>query len=272
LRLSIRHVTRYEFSDPVHYGLQRLRLTPKPTHGQLLLDWRMEFDGASFEVEYDDQHHNHTTLISLAPGTQVLTVTCSGLVETSDNAGIIGHHAGHVPLWLFQRPTRLTRPGPRMRAMVAGLEGDRGDRLEVLHALSQAVRDTVRYELGVTDAETTAEAALEAGQGVCQDHAQIFIGAGRLLDIPMRYVSGYLKIEGRIEQEAGHAWAEAHVEGLGWVGFDVSNGISPDERYVRVASGFDYADAAPISGLSLGRGHSELQVRLAVEQQHQADQ
>jgi len=272
LRLSIRHVTRYEFSHPVYYGLQRLRLTPKPTHGQHLLDWRMDFDGATFEADYDDHHHNHTTLISVTPGTQALTVTCSGTVETSDNAGIIGHHAGHVPLWLFARPTKLTRPGPRLRALVAGLEGDRGNRLELLHALSRAARDSVRYEVGVTDAGTTAEGALEAGHGVCQDHAHIFIGAGRLLDIPTRYVSGYLKIEGRVEQEAGHAWAEAHVDGLGWVGFDVSNGISPDERYVRVASGFDYADAAPISGLSLGKGHSELQVQLAVEQQHQGDQ
>ena len=72
----------------------------------------------------------------------------------------------------------------------------------------------------------------------------------------------------RIDQEAGHAWAEAHVDHLGWVGFDISNGISPDERYVRVATGRDYAEAAPVTGMSYGAGESLLEVRLAVEQQH----
>jgi transglutaminase-like putative cysteine protease len=70
-----------------------------------------------------------------------------------------------------------------------------------------------------------------------------------------------------MDQEAGHAWAEAHVAGLGWVGFDVSNAISPDDRYVRVATGRDYRDAAPVTGVSLGAGGSELSVQLQVSQQ-----
>jgi transglutaminase-like putative cysteine protease len=115
--------------------------------------------------------------------------------------------------------------------------------------------------------ETSAEAALAAGQGVCQDHAHIFIGAARLLGLPARYVSGYLMMDDRVDQEAGHAWAEAYVAGLGWVAFDVSNGISPDERYVRLATGFDYRDAAPVTGISIGAGEIELEVRLAVAQQ-----
>ena len=184
---------------------------------------------------------------------------------------MLGLHTGSMPLWCFLRPTPLTRPGARVRALASGLERDTADKLELLHALSRAVLDAVRYEPGMTDVDTSAEAALEAGHGVCQDHAHIFIGAGRLFDIPMRYVSGYLKMDGRVQQEAGHGWAEAHVAGLGWVGFDVSNGISPDERYVRVATGCDYIDAAPVAGLSLGVDRSELQVALAVEQQ-QCDQ
>ena len=272
MRLSIRHTTRYAFSNPVYYGLQRLRLTPKPTHGQKVIDWRMEFEGAKFEVEYDDHQHNRTTLISVDPGTRELAVTCTGTVDTADQAGILGQHSGFTPLWLFLRPTPLTRAGPHMRALVASVQAHRANRLEQLHALSRAVLGAVAYETGATEVDTPAEAALEAGHGVCQDHAHIFIGAGRLLDIPMRYVSGYLKMDEKIEQQAGHGWAEAYVEELGWVGFDVSNGIGPDERYVRVATGCDYTDAAPVVGLSLGSGHSALKVELAVEQQQQADQ
>ncbi len=74
-------------------------------------------------------------------------------------------------------------------------------------------------------------------------------------------------MEDRIHQDASHAWAEAHIEGLGWVGFDVSNGISPDTRYVRVASGVDYREAAPIIGLRYGAGDERLSVDIQVQQQ-----
>jgi transglutaminase-like putative cysteine protease len=82
-------------------------------------------------------------------------------------------------------------------------------------------------------------------------------------------VSGYLMMNDRIDQEATHAWTEAHVDGLGWVGFDVSNGISPDTRYVRLATGRDYRDAAPITGISFGGASERLHVTVAVEQQTQ---
>ena len=88
------------------------------------------------------------------------------------------------------------------------------------------------------------------------------------MGFPARYVSGYLMMNDRIEQEASHAWAEVHVDPLGWVGFDISNGISPDERYVRVATGLDYAEAAPITGIHLGEGGGEnLHVAIEVQQQ-----
>ena len=128
------------------------------------------------------------------------------------------------------------------------------------------VIDRVEYKIGSTDVTTRAEEALGCAAGVCQDHAHIFIGTARLLDVPARYVSGYLMMDDRVEQDATHGWAEAYVEGLGWVGFDISNGISPDQRYVRVATGRDYRDAAPVTGISFGTASQELEVEVAVEQ------
>jgi transglutaminase-like putative cysteine protease len=266
MRLSIHHLTRYYFDEPVTHGLQRLRLTPKSTSGQSVLDWQMTFEGATVEAEYDDQNHNRTTLIAIVPGTRELTVTCEGLVDTADNAGVIGRHAGHLPLWHFLDQTAATRPGPRMRALVAGL-GVEDDPLATLHRLSATILGEVPYQSGHTDVETPAEEALGTARGVCQDHAQIFVGCARMLGVPARYVSGYLMMNDRIEQEAGHAWTEAYVDGLGWVGFDVSNGISPDSRYVRVATGRDYREAAPLTGISYGGRDHAMHVRLAVEQQ-----
>lgn len=264
--LTVTHTTRYVFAGKVSHGLQRLRLRPKSTHGQEVLDWRMDLTGARCEAQYEDQHHNRIDLVSIEPGTPEVAVTCHGTVSTIDNNGVTGLHSGHVPLWCFTRPTDLTRPGDGVRQLVASLDADRADMLGYLHALSHAVAARVEYVPGATHAATTAERALSAGKGVCQDHAHIFISAGRLLDIPMRYVGGYLKMDGRVEQEAGHGWAEAHISGLGWVGFDISNGISPDERYIRVASGCDYGEAAPVTGIATGAGETRLAVHLSVDE------
>lgn len=267
MRLSIRHTTHYRFAEPVAHGLQRLRLTPKATQGQEIVSWSMTYAGAKLELEYDDQNFNHTTLISVLPESQDVAIICEGVVETRDNAGVMGWHSGHLPLWAFLAQTGRTRPGKDMRGLIGSVRRSDGDTLAMLHDLSAAITGRVRYETGVTHVHTTAEEAMAEGVGVCQDHAHIFIGAARALDVPARYVSGYLMMDDRVNQEATHAWAEAHVEGLGWVGFDISNGISPDARYVRVATGRDYSEAAPVTGVSYGAAEQELRVALAVEQQ-----
>lgn len=267
MRLSIRHATHYRFAEPVAHGLQRLRLTPKSTQGQHIVEWAMRYAGAREELAYDDQNYNHVTLISVEPGTSEVEVTCTGIVDTEDNAGVIGHHSGHLPLWAFLGRTPLTEPGPKLRALLARAARGAEGTLETLHNLSNAVREEVEYRTGATHVDTTAEEALAAGGGVCQDHAHIFIAAARALEVPARYVSGYLMMNDRVEQEATHAWAEAFVKDLGWVGFDISNGISPDSRYVRVATGRDYRDAAPVTGISFGAAAQDLRVELAVEQQ-----
>lgn len=272
MTLSIRHTTHYAFTQPVVHALQRLRLTPKETQGQRIINWAMNFDNAHPELEYDDQHFNHVTLIGLSPGAHEVTVTCQGTVETDDNAGVIGRHSGHLPLWSFLRQTPLTRPGVKLRGLLREVSGPvDAAPLDFLHGLSGLIRDQIVYEAGRTHSATTAEEAVAQGAGVCQDHAHIFIGAARASGIPARYVSGYLMMDDRIEQEATHAWAEAHVDGLGWVGFDVSNGICPDPRYVRVATGSDYRDAAPVTGISQGGPAAEvLTVGVVVEAQRQS--
>ncbi len=272
MRLSIRHTTHYRFAAPVAHGIQRLRLTPKETQGQKILEWNMQLQGASEQLSYDDQNFNHVSLVSVDEGATEVVVTCTGQVETQDHHGVIGHHAGHLPLWSFLSQTALTKPGPKTKALIAEVERSEEGMVETLHNLSAVIREHVPYASGSTGVATTAEEAVAEGSGVCQDHAHIFISLARSLDIPARYVSGYLMMNDRIEQEATHAWAEAWVQGLGWVGFDISNGISPDPRYVRVATGRDYSDAAPVTGISFGALTEDLSVDLAVEQQMEEQQ
>ena len=116
-------------------------------------------------------------------------------------------------------------------------------------------------------AGTSAAQALSEGKGVCQDHAHIFIAAARTLGIPARYVTGYLLIDGQTTAQAHHAWAEAWVENLGWVGFDVANRTCPTEGYVRLACGLDAGYAAPIVGTRRGGETVTLEVAVTVEEQ-----
>ena len=267
MRLKILHTTTYAFERPVSYGLQQLRLIPKSRHGQDVINWRMSVEGGTPETEFTDHHNNTVSLISFDPEASAIVVHCEGEVETSDLAGVVGKHGGFVPLWLFQRSTNLTRAGANVRGLAKGLKDEFDNELERLHALSARILQDVKYEIGTTHATTTAEEAVEQGAGVCQDHAHIFVAAARALGTPARYVSGYLMMEDRVHQDASHAWAEAHIEGIGWVGFDVSNGISPDERYVRVATGLDYTEAAPVSGVRYGSGTESMSVDIQVQQQ-----
>jgi transglutaminase-like putative cysteine protease len=264
--LLISHQTHYRFDRPVTYALQRLKLRPKDNAGQLVLDWDIDIDGGRIQSACEDAHLNHVTLVSVDPGRTEISIKCHGTVETSNGDGIIGKHRGHIPLWCYLKPTRLTAPGKAVAKMLGNFKLDPANELGGLHALSDIIRNAVQYEGGHTQSNTTAEQAIGIGRGVCQDHAHIFIAAARSLGIPARYVSGYLLMEGVTEQSASHAWAEAHVEPLGWVGFDISNGYSPDQRYIRVATGFDYSDAAPITGLSFGAHDKSMVVSLRVEQ------
>jgi len=267
MRLAIDHSTHYTFSGPATYGLQRLRLTPRSGLGQTVESWTIHLSGARLQVEYEDENTNGVTLIALEPDVTEVTIRCEGVVETLDQAGVVGRHTGFLPLWHYRQATSLTQPGARLRALVGSVSGGGGDQLQTLHRLSAAVHRAIDYKLGHTDSATGAEAALAAGMGVCQDHAHVFIAAARLMGVPARYVSGYLLMDDRVDQDAGHAWAEAHVDGLGWIGFDIANGMCPDERYVRVATGRDYGEAAPITGVRYGAHDESMHVTLAVGQQ-----
>ena len=265
MRLTIRHQTRYTFETPVKHGLQQLRKTPKSSHQQTVLNWRTNITGGQRELSYEDHHNNTVELISFARDAMEVTLISEGEVELSDNHGIVGRHRGAAPLWLFQQSTPRTDPGQGVKSILR--ETPKLDPLDQLHALAGVVRDTVAFEVGASQPDWGAEEAIAAGKGVCQDHTHVFLSCARALGHPARYVSGYLMLNDRTAQEAMHAWAEVHLEGLGWVGFDVSNGISPDTRYVRVATGLDYAEAAPVSGMRIGGMGETLSVAIDVVQQ-----
>jgi transglutaminase-like putative cysteine protease len=264
-QLFIDHKTIYNYDAAVPYSLLQLRLMPMDRPGQKIEDWRLDIEGGKIQVEYKDHHQNQLTLVSLNHGSDQVAIICRGVVNVQDTQGITGRHHGPAPLWLFQRHTFFTQFGRHCRALVDRVDGDVGS-LMWLHNLSATIRSSITYEIGKTNARSRAEDAAAAGYGVCQDHTHIFIACCRSKGLAARYVSGYLLMDDRAQQHASHAWAEAHVDGLGWVGFDISNGISPDHRYVCLATGLDYGEAAPVSGLRYGQAQEKLAVHLSIQQ------
>ncbi len=266
MRLLIHHRTSYHYDGPVTHGLQQARLIPRNGPSQTVDSWDTTIAGGHQQLTFDDHHGNRVWLVGLDSGVDAIEVVAEGVVETVDTDGVAEQRPGPVPLWIFLRPTRLTEPRRRVKKLAASIGGNGSD-VGRLHGLSERVVAEVAYTPGSTDIASTAESTLKAGVGVCQDHAHVFLSAARLLGFPARYVSGYLYMDDQIHQSASHAWAEAWVDGLGWVGFDPSNGISPDERYVRVATGLDYHEAAPIVGVRRGGGDEAMTVALEVQTQ-----
>jgi len=266
MQLHINHTTQFHYDAPPSYGLLQLRATPQTCTAQDVSAWEVQLEGARKQAQFLDQHGNCVDLIEVLPDVQMLEITVKGQVETLSKDGILGLHQHAMPLWFYRRQTRLTEPTEEILALADSVVLPSENTIADLHTLSQLIRDQVAYVPGETGVSTTAGQAFEAKKGVCQDHSHIFLSIVRHKGFPARYVSGYLLMDDRTSQEASHAWTEVYLDGLGWVGFDISNGISPDERYVRIAQGSDYSDAAPTRGLTLGAGQENLIVSIQVQQ------
>ncbi|MEM9581157.1 MAG: transglutaminase family protein [Pseudomonadota bacterium] len=266
MKHSILHKTVYHYDEPVSYALQKVRLHPVSGPGQSVADWQVGVQGGQIEASYRDHYGNHVDLVSADTGTSDLVIEARGEVEVTSSDGVLGKVYTRAPLWHFCSATALTAADEGIEALGKHAADHPGGVLAGLHEMSAQILKQVPYETGATTTDTSAQDAMRLGKGVCQDHSHIFIAAARAAGVPARYVSGYLYMPDRTDQDASHGWAEAHIDGLGWTGFDVSNQISPDEKYIRIAIGCDARDATPIAGMRVGAGASSMIVSLQVQQ------
>jgi transglutaminase-like putative cysteine protease len=262
MKLQVRHQSVYRYGEPIAYAIQTLRLSPRVHEGLSVFSWRIEANGRSDLPSFTDGLGNVVHSHSLNREHVSVTFLVEGEVETSDTGGVVRSGFEPLPPTYFLRSTALTAADQSIGDLAAEQSGAVGT-LQRLHRLMIGVRERIDYRIGVTGTETTGGDALRSGAGVCQDHSHVFISAARVLGIPARYVGGYLWT-GRPDSEASHAWAEAYVENLGWVGFDPSNCICPTEAYIRSAVGLDYASAAPIRGVRRGNATERLAVSISV--------
>ncbi len=272
MRVRISHQTTYAYATPARSVIQTLRLTPRSHESQRVSDWRIDVNVNCRLVASEDAFGNITHTFTADGPLPNMTISVDGEVETFDAAGVARGCVEKFPPELYLRETALTTADSALREFALDV-ASRGESIERLHALMAAVSARMTFDADPTHSGTTAAEAFALGRGVCQDFAHVFIACARHLDIPARYVSGYfLRTDGVLNQDAGHAWAETWIENLGWVGFDCANDICPREQHVRIACALDYLGAAPVRGSRNGGGDETMRVAVHVSQSQSQSQ
>jgi len=267
MRLRIAHSTTYRYPPAATGVIQILRMTPGSHDGQYVADWQIDVSTDSRLQVHQDAFGNVTHVLTEAAIAD-LTVAVEGLIETHDTGGVLRGTDERFPPSLFLRATPMTEVNPAMATFSRELRSEsEADVLGFLHGLMLQINDHMTFDEDPTNSGTSAVEAFAFKRGVCQDYAHIFIACARSAGVPARFVSGhFLRSDGQVHQQAGHAWAEAFVPDLGWIGFDPANAICTTDAHARVAIGLDYLGAAPVRGTRYGGGTETLTVAVRVDQ------
>lgn len=278
---SIRHVTRFRYSASVRESVMELRMQPRSEGPQALRSFQINTNPRAQLYAYTDHFGNAVYHFNVLRSHDELRIEAQAVIEIMrrqplpeaadrlewERFNTYNLTDEHYDLLEASKFASMT---PALTAFLAasGLETPADDPLTALKSLNRTIHDGFEYESGITHVHSPIDHALELRRGVCQDFAHIMITAGRRWGVPMRYVSGYLyrpQAANRADVDATHAWVEAYLPSLGWVGFDPTNNILADERHIRVAVGRDYADVPPTRGTFKGVAESELAIAVSVE-------
>ena len=279
-RLEVEHTSEFCYRKAARGSLLTLRLRPREDGHQRLLDFSLEVSPIAVPITFADSFGNVCHLVNMHRQHRRITVRSLSLVEVSDPLDSPGRGeapswealaeaADPVRYWEYMNPSRLAHPCAALESFVAAHGICRGpDPVASLRDTASILHKAFIYEPGSTEVHSPIGHVLETGRGVCQDYTHVMLAITRSWGIPSRYVSGYLHSEGVSGEQstgsASHAWAEFLLPGMGWVGVDPTNNTFADHRHIPVATGRDYADAAPTRGTVLGGGESSLDVRVSV--------
>ncbi|WP_240232317.1 transglutaminase family protein [Devosia lacusdianchii] len=258
MRISIRHELSITPPPGTAHAVLQLLLTPQSGPTQKVESWSVEMPGIGNAGRFSDAYGNTVHLVNQSKPEGVLQIIVKGAVETTDRHGVLGRPGGEPVPALYRRVTALTKAPV---ALYGKFRGSKESRLDILHGLMARVGETLGVaEEGQVQTQMAADGSQSQSQGgdskplpPASDYAHAFIGAARALDIPARYVTGYLA-EAEDGQAPFHAWAEAFDEGLGWIGFDPLLQLCPTDRHVRLAAGLDALGAQPVRAVPAGDG------------------
>ncbi|HKX65281.1 MAG TPA: transglutaminase family protein [Rhizomicrobium sp.] len=278
---SIRHVTRFRYSGPVRESVMELRMQPRSEGPQTLRSFQISTNPRAQLYAYTDHLGNAVYHFNLLREHEELRIEAQAVVEIAsmrpmpdklDPLEWSRYNSFNLSDDHFDMlgPSRFARSSRELESFmkIADLEKPVGDPLMALRTLQRGIYDSFDYEPGVTEVNSPIEVALEQRRGVCQDFAHIMTAIARIWGVPCRYVSGYLYHKGSHDRSAAnatHAWVEAYLPSMGWIGFDPTNNIMAGERHIRAAVGRDYADVPPTRGTYKGGADSELSIAVSLE-------
>lgn len=260
MRYWIEHRTNYRYARAAVSAQQLLRLSPRSDTHQRVVQWTVRAPGSLSAST--DAYRNLTHMHTLNKPHGSLRIEAGGELEVDALHDGRLEERGGLPPAVFLATTALTEADARLldfartRLRQSGAAG--------LLEFAQAVSAAIVYRPGATHVQTRAAEALALGQGVCQDHAHVFIAGCRAAGIAARYVSGYYYRQGLGPDAASHAWADAWVDD-GWVSIDITHGCFASEALVRLAIGRDYDAACPVRGVRVGGGAEEMEVAVVMQ-------
>jgi len=252
MQIAIRHKLSLAIGAGLARSVQHVLLTPQTGPTQTVREWTIEMPGFDRAATFPDCYGNRAHLVSQTRPEAELVISVSGIVDTIDRNGVIGRIPGDIPPALYRRPTALTKAAGAITGKFRSAPKVGEDRIALLHGLMARVAEVVgggeqsQSQSQSQDGQGQSQEQTQAAKLPASDYAHAFIGAARALEIPARYVTGYLYGEDAV---ALHAWAEAWDDGLGWIGFDPLLGVCPTDRHVRVAVGLDAVATMPVRSI-----------------------
>jgi transglutaminase-like putative cysteine protease len=282
---TIRHLTKFRYSAAVSESIMEVRMQPRTEAMQRCLSFQLSVFPRARVASYRDYLGNSVHHFNVPGQHRQLMIVAESLVDVRPLEDLPAHldanawdeidaMIGAGDYWEMLMPSHFARPCKELAEFADEMGyGDREqarqrDPIELLLGINSALFSAIAYVPKSTTVDSPIEHALRERKGVCQDYAHIMLTLVRQLGIPARYVSGYLFHRSgdhtRSAEGATHAWVEALLPGLGWVGFDPTNNVLINDRHVRTAVGRDYADVPPSRGVYKGSVKSELTVRVRV--------
>jgi transglutaminase-like putative cysteine protease len=274
---TIRHTTRFRYSAPINESIMEVRIQPRSEDNQYCLDFQLHTSPRAHIMNYRGEFGNRVHHFDIPNSHNQLTITAHALVDVTPPSPLPEALTAQAwdeldtltksdDFWDTLMPSHFANPTELLYSLAREMDvRRRDDPLTVLRNLNSAIYQTFEYSPKTTRVDSPIDEALSLRKGVCQDFAHIMITLARHLQIPCRYVSGYLyRGEDRSAGEATHAWVETYLPDLGWIGFDPTNNTVTDDRHVRIALGRDYADVPPTRGVFRGKAESELTVTVRI--------
>jgi transglutaminase-like putative cysteine protease len=268
--LKVEHTTVFEYDEPVYETATEVRLHPASglLSPQRCASFSLQVNPPAPIFEYTDFYGNRVHHFNLLQSHKRVQIVATSVVETMSPVENQPREENEIHLLDFSAESRYVHFDPAICSLSEQFR-DIDTAYPKALEICQYINDNFQYEPGVTDVHSTSAVVMALGRGVCQDFAHIMLSLSRYLGIPARYVSGYLYGGGSTPEghdEASHAWCEAYCgPEKGWCGFDPTHKtLLVDERYIKIASGRDYADVPPVRGTYKGTSSETLKVAVRV--------